>query len=153
MRETLSEIIDRHAALGAPGDQQQLIMLLQDVQACNGGALTADVLAQIAAALHTKEPILRALIRRIPSLRLSEAPHRLEICGSCVASRKLIEDVGKRFCVKNGGISTVGGFSLHVTGCMKNCRRGPSVRWDGTLYSGADAELIAAILRGDGDAT
>ena len=142
MQQTLAEIIAHHAELGAPEEQPQLIALLQDAQANCGGVLPQDVLETIASQLQVKEAVLRALIRRIPSLRLSEAPHRLEVCGRCAASRAFAEYVEKRYGAKPGGVSQSGGFSCHVTGCMKNCRRGPSIRWDGELYSEATAALI-----------
>ena len=33
-----------------------------------------------------------------------------------------------------------------ITGCMKNCPNGPSLRWDGALHSRADEALIRALV-------
>lgn len=146
MQHTLAEIIAHHMELGAPEEQPQLIALLRDAQKSCGGTLPPEVLTEISTQLQVKEAVLRALIRRIPSLRLSEAPHRLEICGRCAESHKLAEYIEKRYGVKPGGVSQSGGFSCHVTGCMKNCLCGPSVRWDGELYSEATAALIDRLV-------
>ena len=146
MQQTLAEIIAHHAELGAPEEQPQLIALLQDAQANCGGVLPQDVLAAISSQLQVKEAVLRALIRRIPSLRLSEAPHRLEVCGRCAASRALAEYVEKRYGAKPGGISQSGGFSCHVTGCMKNCRKGPSIRWNGEIFSQVTIDMLKQLI-------
>ena len=148
MMKELSEIIARHIELGAADDQQQLIMLLREAQECCGGALSGDILALIADALGTREPVLRALIRRIPALNLAEAPHRLEICGTCQGSRTLREHIEKRFGIKSGDISQQGGFAYYVTGCMHCCHGGPNIRWDGKLHCGADTLLLDNLLKG-----
>ena len=37
-------------------------------------------------------------------------------------------------------------FTYRITGCMKNCPNGPSLRWDGALHSRADEALIRALV-------
>ena len=39
-----------------------------------------------------------------------------------------------------------GGFVYRVTPCMKNCKNGPSIRWDGTLYAHADEKLVSGLI-------
>ena len=34
---------------------------------------------------------------------------------------------------------------------MKNCGKGPSLKWDGTLYPFADPELVLKLVKGDSD--
>ena len=132
----LQELISHYISQGAPSDQQMLIMLLREAQEAGGGTLSLETLRTIAEACRIKESILTALIRRLPSLRLNDAPHRLEICGTCGKSHILIEYIQKNH------DSKALGFSLHVTGCMKNCRQGPSIRWDGTLHSRVTPEIL-----------
>ena len=140
------EIIEHYRQQGAPGDQQMVIAMLREMQEEEGGVLSRQSLAQIAKAYAMKESLLSALIRRVPGLRSEEAAHRLEICGRCAESHELAEYIEKRYGVKPGGVSQSGGFSCHVTGCMKNCLCGPSVRWDGELYSEATAALIDRLV-------
>ncbi len=147
----LDELIDYYRLQGAPADQFLLTALLKDVQEACGGVLTGSALETVASALQVRLPILHALIRRIPSLRLEEAPHLLEICGTCRQSVRLAELIEEKYRVKSGGVSEAGKFSYRITGCMKNCRGGPSVRWDGQLYSHADMELLSSLIGSPSD--
>lgn len=148
-QDSLNHLIEYYLDQGAPGDQQMLLALLREAQGEDGGILSNATLCAIAQACHVKESLLTALIRRSPSLRLEDAPHRLEVCGTCPKSTALRAYIEEAFSVRSGGISREGQFLYRVTGCMKNCRQGPSVRWDGTLYSGATPGLIDRLLRSD----
>lgn len=136
------EMMDYYRTQGAPGDQQMLIALLREMQEACGGVLTGTALRAAAEAYGLKESMLTALIRRIPSLRMEAAPHRLEMCGTCPRGRELRAWVENTFGLKSGDVWERGGFSYHVTPCMKNCKNGPSLKWDGELYSQATVELI-----------
>ena len=149
-RQTRKEMIEYYRAQGAPEDQQVLVDLLRAAQEMDGGAILQQTIAEIAEQLQMREAIMQALIRRIPSLRSADAPHRLEICGTCRGSITLAQYIEGKYGVKNGRISEKGRFSYYVTGCMKNCRQGPSIRWDGELYSRADRELIDQLIAGKG---
>ena len=142
----LHELISHYRELVAPEEQQILIMLLKEVQQLFGGVLPSFALHEVAEAYHLKSSLLQALTRRIPSLRTENAPHRLEICKTCRQSASLAEEIEHEYEVRSGGISKSGGFSYHVTGCMKNCKNGPSIRWDGTLVSHADMERIRGLV-------
>ena len=37
-------------------------------------------------------------------------------------------------------------FRLQTGGCMKNCGKGPCVRWDGTVYTGMTPESLRALI-------
>ena len=80
MNWNLEEAIAYYKKQGAPADQSAVIALLREVQQENGGSIPKYVLAPIASGLGTKEALLNAMIRRIPSLRLADT-HLLEICG------------------------------------------------------------------------
>ena len=146
MRENLlEEIIDDYRAQGAPQDQQMLIALLREAQEESGGVLTGAALEAIAKACGIKPALLAALIRRVPGLRSEDAPHRLEICGACRAGAKLRDWIETTYQVRSGACAAAG-FSYRVTPCMKNCKNGPSIRWDGTLYSHAEEALVRALI-------
>lgn len=144
--QELEDSIEYYREQGAPGDQQMLIALLREAQSICGGTLHAQALQAVCAAYGLKAGMLTALIRRVPSLRLSEAPNRLEVCGTCPKGRALRAFIEENWQVKSGGVCARAGFSYHVTGCMKNCRNGPSLRFNGELYSHADEALLRRLI-------
>ncbi len=142
----MNELIDYYRSQGAPQDQQMLIALLREVQEQNGGALSAAALQEIAEALSIKESMLAALIRRVPSLRMDTAPHLLEMCQTCPKGRELRAWVESTWNVQSGGVCEKAGFRYRTTPCMKNCKFGPSIKWDGQLHSHATKELIQSLI-------
>ena len=80
MSWNLQEALSHYRSLGAPGDQNALIGLLREIQQESGGSIPSFTLAEIAGAYATKESYLRAIIRRIPSLREADL-HCLELCA------------------------------------------------------------------------
>jgi len=143
----LSDSIEYYRDQGAPGDQQMLIALLREVQDRRGGTLDHEALGTVCEAYGLKQSMLTALIRRVPSLRLSAVPNRLEVCGTCPKGRALRAFIEETWHVKSGGACETAGFSYHVTGCMKNCKNGPSLRWNGTLHSQADEKLVRSLIQ------
>ena len=150
---SLSEALEYYRSQGAPGAQPALVELLREVQAENGGVIPDAALEEIAAFYNLRESFLTALIRRYPSLRTQQAPHRLEVCGgpNCAkqASSKLMAHIETIYGVQSGGISQKGGFSYRVTGCMKNCGKGPNLKWDGQIYNGASPDLLDRLVNGE----
>ena len=114
----------------------------------------AAAVAEIAAAYGLRESFLTAVLRRYPSLRTQQAPHRLEICGgpNCArqSSARLMAHIERTYGVRSGGISQTGGFSYRVIGCMKHCGKGPNLKWDGQIYNGVTPERVDRLIRGDG---
>ena len=146
--DELCVLIEYYEKQGAPQDQQMLIALLREVQQECGGALSKDVLERIAEAYGIKTTILLALIRRVPGLRYEDVPHRLEICGTCRAGAKLRDYIERTYSVKSGSSNKEKGFSYHVVSCMKNCKNGPSVRWDGQIYGNVSESMIRKLIEG-----
>ena len=135
----LNEAIAYYRSQGAPGDQNALRGLLSEVQSEQGGAIPQYLLPQIAGELGVKESFLTAIIRRIPSLRLADR-HVLEICAGPNCSRRgqlaqLAEQYRSRVEVK-------------FVPCMRQCGKGPNLRFDGKLYNRADAQLLAGLIDG-----
>ena len=143
----LHDAIEYYRSQGAPHDQQMLIALLREAQQESGGVLDNAVLASIAQALPCRESMLTALVRRVPSLRMADAPNRLEVCGTCPLGHALRRAIEEKWHVQNGGRCPEGGFTYHVTGCMKNCRKGPSVKWNGQLHPQATMKTIERLIR------
>lgn len=142
----MNDLIDYYREQGAPQDQQMLIALLREIQEQSGGTLSNASISTVAEAYAIRESMLTGLIRRIPSLRMPAAPHRLEICTSCPQGRALRASVENTWHVQSGGVCEQTGFSYHIVPCMKNCQHGPSIKWDGQLYSHATMELIKQLI-------
>ena len=142
MNWTLDEAVLYYKKQGAPADQTALIELLREIQRENGGSVPRYLAAEAAALLGTKESLLLALIRRIPSLRLSDS-HLLEICcgPNCPKKASLASYVEKTWGGKPDG------FAVRLVPCMRMCGKGPNIRWDGTVYNGADEALIDRLIR------
>lgn len=138
MNWDLNEAIAYYRDQGAPGDQNALRNLLAEVQQESGGAIPGYLLPQIAAALGTKESFLTAIIRRIPSLRLKDC-HVLEICAGPNCSRRgQLAQLAEKY---------RGRVEVKLVPCMRQCGKGPNLRFDGTLYNGADEALLAKLMK------
>ena len=138
MNWDLNEAIAYYRGQGAPGDQNALRNLLAEVQQESGGAIPGYLLPQIAAALGTKESFLTAIIRRIPSLRLKDC-HVLEICAGPNCSRRgQLAQLAEKY---------RGRVEVKLVPCMRQCGKGPNLRFDGTLYNGADETLLAKLMK------
>ena len=136
----LDEAIDHYRKMGAPGDQNAVIALLREMQAENG-AIPMGYLQKAAQTLDVKEGFLLAFVKRIPSLRLSDN-HVLELCGgpNCPKRANLAALVEKIW-GKNPS-----GFAVRQVPCMRQCGKGPNIRWDGTLYNNADEALLRRLI-------
>ena len=136
MNWNLEEAMDYYAAQGAPREQTALIALLREIQQEQGSVLPADLM-RMAQRYQVKESLFLALIRRIPGLRLANT-HVLEICCGPNCSRKA--DLASF-------AETLGGVTVRQVPCMRQCGKGPNIRFDGTLYNGADEALIRRLLQ------
>lgn len=139
----LEEAIGYYHSQGAPGDQTAVVSLLREIQGENGGAIPREALNRAAEGLGVKGGFLLAFVRRIPSLRLSDS-HTLELCGG--------PNCGKRaalaaFVEKTWGKNPAG-FSVRQVPCMRQCGKGPNIRWDGVLYHNADEALLRRLIEG-----
>ena len=146
--QPIYDLIEYFRTQGAPGDQQMLILLLREAQQADGGVLSGPSLDAIMEAYNLKPSFLQAFIRRIPSLRSETVPHKLEICSTCQKGGPLRSFIEDTYGVKSGGLCESAGFSYRVTGCMKSCKNGPSVRWDGQLYPRATIEILKNLIGG-----
>ena len=137
----LEEAVAYYRKQGAPNDQSALVSLLRELQDENGGGIPKGMLPVIAQLLGIKESYLLAVIKRLPSLRIADT-HILEICGGPNCSKRAALAA---FVEKTYG-SQPKGFALRYVPCMRMCGKGPNIRWDGTLYNGADEALIRRLI-------
>lgn len=129
----LNEAIAYYQSQGAPQDQLALIQLLKEIQ--RESALSPAVLQLLAQAYGIQESYLRAVIRRIPSLRDS---HLLEICANCKKAAALAA------CAEKLQRKDV---TVKRTACMRLCGKGPNIRWDGKVYHNADEALVRRLCK------
>ncbi len=127
----LTEAAEYHRRQGAPGDQNALRNFLRELQEAHDGRIPQGLLPEAARLLGTKESFLLAVVKRTPSLRLSDT-HVLELCSKCAA----------RFLPLVSGNVTV-----KLVPCLRQCGKGPNLRWDGKLYSHADEALLRELRR------
>lgn len=133
----LEEALEYYRRQGAPEDQNALIGLLKEIQG-EAGSIPAGVPAEIAERYGIRETLVLALIRRIPSLRLSGG-HCMELCAgpNCGRAADLAYFAGKM---------APAGVTVKRVGCMRLCGKGPNLRWDGKLYHRADEDLIRRLM-------
>ena len=133
------QIADYYKKQGAPADQTALVAMLREVQN-EGGALSKDTVRVLAEYLQVKESFLLAVIRRIPSLRLEEAPV-LELCSGPNCGKNIaLAAAAERLCARTG-------TKLRYMPCMRLCGKGPNLKYNGTLYHKADEALLERLLK------
>ncbi len=141
MSWNLQEAIAWYKTQGAPADQNALTNLLREVQQESGGAIPASAVEEIAQSYGIKASLINAIIRRLPSLRLSQE-HLLELCcgPNCPKRANLAVFVERTWGEKPRG------FTVKYVPCMRLCGKGPNIRYDGKLYHQADEALLRKIL-------
>ena len=141
MAWTLEEAVAYYRSQGAPSDQPSLIALLREIQQEHGGSIPGGLLKTVAQDLGTKEGVLLALVKRIPSLRLADT-HVLEICAgpNCGKASELAALAEE---AKKAG----GKFTLKFVPCMRLCGKGPNLRFDGKSYHKVTSDLLRQLLR------
>ena len=141
MAWTLEEAVAYYKSQGAPGDQLALISLLREIQQENNGSIPGWLLKAAARSLETKEGVLLALVKRIPSLRLADT-HILEMCaGPNCGKHKALAAFAEKNCR--------GRYEIKYVPCMRLCGKGPNIKWDGTLYHHADEALLRRLTEGE----
>ena len=135
----LAEALDYYKKQGAPSDQSALLSLLREVQDAHGG-IPKGLLPEIGEGLGVKESFLLALIRRQPRLRLTDT-HTLELCaGPNCGKRTELAGLAEKLCRGRSDIT------LKFVPCMRQCGKGPNLKWDGILHNRADAELLKKLM-------
>ena len=137
----VEEAVAYYKQQGAPADQSALVSLLREVQRESGNAIPKGLLTVMAEALNVKENYLLAVVKRIPSLQISDK-HCLELCAgpNCGKRAVLAAFVEKTYGAKPEK------FELRYVPCMRMCGKGPNIRWDGKIYHGADEALIRRLI-------
>lgn len=146
-QEEFMQLLAFYQGRGAASDQNELIQLLRETQQLYGGVIPKHALEEIARALGFRASFLPAVLKRYPSIKTEAVRHSLTVCQgpSCGRRRELLDFLSRAYGVEPGGVAAAG-FRLQSGGCMKNCGRGPCVRWDGTVYTGMTPESLRALI-------
>lgn len=142
MEWNLDEALQYYKKQGAPADQTACIQLLKEIQQEQGG-IPGWMITQAAQVWGTKESLLLALVRRIPSLRLLDS-HLLEVCAgpNCGKRTEIADFIEKTYGAKPKD------FDFRYCQCMRQCGKGPNIRWDGKVYNAATPELVKRLIEG-----
>ena len=144
MAWNLDEAVAYYQRQGAPGDQTAVVALLREIQQENNGAIPVGALTHAAQGLGVKEGFLLAFVRRIPSLRLNDR-HILEVCGGPNCSKRAaLLDLVEKIWGKDPK-----GFEVRQVPCLRQCGKGPNIRWDGKLYNAVDEKRLRALIEKD----
>ena len=145
MNWNLEEALAYYHKQGAPRDQTALTGLLKEVQQENSGSIPMAAVVVIAEYYGIKESFLLAIIKRLPSLKLSNQ-HCLELCsGPNCGKHTALADCAEKLHIASGKK-----FSLKFVPCMRMCGKGPNVKWDSKLYHKADGDLLQKLLKDAG---
>ena len=135
----LEEALDYYEKQGAPRDQSALISLLKEISGEMGGAIPMPVLEAAAERYGVKDSFLLAIVKRIPSLRLSDS-HCLELCaGPNCGRHTALAEAAEKLCRERK-------VTLRFVPCMRMCGKGPNLKWNGKLYHGVTEALISELL-------
>lgn len=135
----LKEAVEYYKKQGAPGDQNALLALLREIQAEAEG-IPGRLLPELGEMLGVKESFLLALISRQPRLRLMDT-HTLELCaGPNCGKRAELAALAERLCAGRTDVS------LKFVLCMRQCGKGPNIKWDGVVYNRADGALLRRLF-------
>ena len=139
MAWNLKEAVAYYKKQGAPGDQMALTGLLREVQEEHGG-IPKGLLPEIGEGLGVKESFLLALIRRQPRLRLLDT-HMLELCAGPNCGKHVeLAALAEKLCAGRSDVT------LKFVSCLRQCGKGPNLKWDGQLCNRADAGLLKKLL-------
>ena len=135
MAWNLEEATSYYKSQGAPNDQNALVRLLREIQAEYGNGIPQDAVSYVAQVYSIKDTLILAVIRRIPSLRLSDT-HILEMCaGANCGKHSALAALGEKLAKERN-------FTIRFSPCMRMCGKGPNIKWDGVIYHNADEALL-----------
>lgn len=150
MNEELIEIIDYYAGKTRRCDQNELVSVLREAQELCGGILKEQALEVICSELSLKRTYIDTVMKFIPDLKTEKIKHRLEVCSgkNCHSKDRmnLSAYIEKTYEVKSGAVSDQGEFYYKLCGCLKNCRKGPCIKWDGEVFTEMTPEKVSRLV-------
>ena len=150
METEIKELIQDYCRNGRKPDQTELIALLREAQEICGGILKDEAMEQICRELDLKYSYLKTVIRYLPDIKTECVAHHLNICDgkNCRSNNnaRLQAHMENKYHVKPGGVSQAGKFSYRLCGCMKRCKEGPNIKWDGEIYTGMTPEKLDKLI-------
>lgn len=130
------EILDYYKGLADRASQEVIVDMLRELQELYG--CISPALGEMAAeAAGVKASTIKAIVKRIPSLKEAAYQKEIVICvgKSCAAkgNLELLQKMRKQLDVSAEGISGDGKVCLRTRACLKHCRTSPNVMVDQCL--------------------
>ena len=148
MKERLDELISRY-----PTKRAALLPALWVAQEVNGGWLSAEVMAEVAAILQIPETEVHGVATFYTMY--NKAPrgrHAIEICHNvpCMAlgAEQLLSHCENRLGIAAGETTPDGEFTLARVECLGACCNAPAVQVGGTYYEDVTPARLDALLEG-----
>ena len=114
--------------------------MIKPIQTEYKGGIPLYILPEVASAYGIGEGFLKAIIQRIPSLRIQNH-HLLEICrGPNCGKHTQISQFAENYLKSHPNIT------IRFVPCMRMCGKGPNLKWDGQLHNRADETLLLRLL-------
>ena len=107
-------------------------------------------MSRVCKELGVKDSYINTVIKFTSDIKTEKVAHRLSICKgeNCKSkgSSELHDHIIKKYKVNPGKVSEKYGFSYDVCGCMKQCAKGPNIRWDGKIYSKVTTKMLDSLI-------
>lgn len=150
MNTILQEIFTYYEGGQDISSYDNLLSMLREIQDAEG-CISVEVRRAISERFSVKSSYLDAIIKRYPSLKAQPSRFEIKVCtdARCSAnhSADLLKELETLLHIQKGQATKDGLFSLNTCQCLHNCRKGPNITVNGTLYQGVDKQMLAEILR------
>lgn len=139
MKKELKKLLEPYKKEEKKPDQQEMEELLKKVQELYGGVLKESAVDKICKELDIRHKEIKAAVKSVSAEKTEKKQHKLRICDGKKCMSRGNEDlqkyIEKTYQVKPGEVSEKGKFSYKFCGCLKKCKDGPCVKWDGEVYT------------------
>ena len=131
--------------------KESLNPILDELQDING-FLSKEDIANIANYLEITEKEIMIFLKYKKNIKLEKQGENIVIVckgPNCLkkGSIEIIQEIEKKFDVKEGHTSKDGKLTLETKNCFKKCGFAPNVEINGKLYSNCTKENIVKILK------
>ena len=131
--------------------KESLNPILDELQDINGFVSKEDI-ANIANYLEITEKEIMIFLKYKKNIKLEKQGENIVIVckgPNCLkkGSIEIIQEIEKKFDVKEGHTSKDGKLTLETKNCFKKCGFAPNVEINGKLYSNCTKENIVKILK------
>lgn len=145
----MHEILQYYGSLRTPFSQETIVEMLREIQDAYG-CISPPVCEMAAETAGIRLSMVRAILKRYPSLKTVPYTHEIVLCTgrSCASkgSLEILRELKERLRIGKDGMSEDGRICLKTRNCLKQCRTSPNVMVDGQVCCVRDVESILRIL-------